>query len=170
MGDITNVDVPSVRRTEVDLAKEYGRVSEGLSRLKQEFSDAGDDLLAENIKVDPYGAEVRFHPKALDPMESESDEPFATKDRLRFCYKDNYAAMEGLQNFSIQPDGSLLESAFRRVGSVNKPDYKWVRVEPPPTADRLNTALTGLVGQHEALLADRLGHSVANVTVPSVGK
>ena len=166
MGDIKNVDVPSVPRPELSLAEEYRGVSEGLSRFKQELIDADDELLAETITVEPYGARVRFHPKALDRL--ESDEPFTIEQMLEFRYRTNYPAMTGLKNFEIRPNGAVHITVFEHY-TAPKEQYGWGD-NKVGTSDQVNEALTGLVTQHNALLADRQAHSVAGVTVPSVGK
>lgn len=173
MPDITleKVEVPAVPRPEIDLANEYRRVTEELSRFSQELTAAGDPLLASQIKIEDSGVHVRYNPNDLKSMASV--EPRTLEADYKFLYGEYYdrgggaTAMLGLKDFFIKPDGKISVSTYvkdeRIKGSFWSP-------RQPARPEDLNKALTGLVLQHNELLADRLTHSVAGVVVPPVTK
>ena len=167
---IADIVVPVVPHPEVSLPREYERVKQELRKFKQQLVDAGSPLLASQIRFseNDESVHVRYNPEKLGSMESV--EPLTLEQECKFLYGE-YAnrgggenAMLGLTDFSIKPVGELTVSMFkeeRGKGSWSPPQQC--------TPDLLNQALKGLVGQHEVLLADRLRHSVAGVTVPLVG-
>lgn len=170
MSDISKIEVPSVPRPDIDLADEYRRVTEELSRFSQELTAAGNPLLASQIKIEDSGVHVRYNPN--DPKSMPSVEPLTLEGEYNFLYGEyshrggGATAMLGLKDFFIKPDGDLSVSTYVKDRYKN---FIWSPRGPARPED-LNKALTGLVSQHNELLADRLPHSVADVVVPSVTK
>lgn len=168
MPDINHIEVPSIPARDVDVLGEYQRVREGLTRFKRELADAGDTLLADQIKLEkPDEIHVRYNPS--DPRAMPSVEPLSLDVDMMFLYGFNRGggetAMIGLEDYCLSLDKGLTRSRFVKYQNDDRPTWTG---RQPTTPDLFNGALRGLKRQHLELEADRLAHSAQRVVVPSL--
>ena len=164
---VAKVKVPPVPESAVNLTTEYRRVATDLGKMKEAMAQAGSTLLAKQIDVGDQGIHVSYNPSSIKDVPSA--EPLTLEEEYAFLYGDQErggrrTAMNGLQTFIINPDGSMSVSRFAKTDEKN---YGW-SPKARTTGDELNKALQGLLDQHNALVADKATHSVAPVTVPEV--
>ena len=167
--EVAKIEVPHVSRPEVDLGKEYQRVKKELGRLRQELSDSGNQLLADQVEIEESSVHVRYNPNPARsvpvietiPLEKEFMYLYG---EYQYLGGSGESSMLGLQEFILYPSGYITVSVFEQD---DKKRRAW-SARRPASSDLFNQALIGLVSQYDELEADFEKRPIVEVTVPQL--
>lgn len=172
MDDLTQVEIPHIPASEVQVQDEFKRVKDELAKMRTDLEVAEDPLLAERIRLENslggQSVEVDYHPDGLTELSDWADgQSPAYETHLKFRYTDrHYPSRVGLRRYLIDPSGQISVTQFQGSGSEKK-GYAWSQPKAA-LAEDLNTALNGLVDQHSKLIDSRSKSSVVGLKVPSL--